>query len=452
MKKKSLYFLYIVAVLGFCITLFIGMFLFDNNSGKEQLTNKPKIVEGNKINEELFEDLDSYISNNFGFRKYLIQGYALLKDKLFSTTGVDSVIVGKNDYLYYSETLDDYMGIITLNEREVFNIKRSLELMQEYVEKKGGKFTFIIAPNKNSLYDYMPSNYLKISDESNIDSLKGELKNINYVDLFEIFKKEDEELYYKLDSHWNKKGAKLVYNSVLDYIGKKHDDFSGYVEESTENVTGDIYKMLYPIGRKKDMDFRYGKENEYSYITKTRSVEQDYIETNNDNAEGSLLMFRDSFGNNLIEFFSNAYNKAIYDKTYPYNFFNMEKYNADDVIVEIVERNLHLLQENYPMFEAPIRENIEGKEVKLLVNTVEFNKTDEYMSIRGNIDEKYVDNNSKIYLKVNKIVYEMTPQTYKDNSYGFSGYIKNVSNRDKVSIIVESDNGTYESPISIVYN
>jgi hypothetical protein len=72
----------------------------------------------------------------------------------------------------------------------------------------------------------MPYYYkLRESEQNNRDGLKELLEEAGaeYCDLFELFENENEILYHKQDSHWNNKGALMVYNAVLSALEKDHE-------------------------------------------------------------------------------------------------------------------------------------------------------------------------------------------------------------------------------------
>ena len=166
----------------------------------------PSINTGGKLNVKFFDQLNDYFSDNFAFRQNLIEADAIIKKNVFRQSGNEKVIVGKKGYLFFGETLDDYLGKNVLSNREIYSCTRVLSLLQENVEQKGRKFLFVIAPNKNSLYpEYMPKRYIKISDNNNYRLLQEEMKkeNINTIDLKKMFIDSGKEVYQKLDSHWN---------------------------------------------------------------------------------------------------------------------------------------------------------------------------------------------------------------------------------------------------------
>ena len=62
------------------------------------------------------------------------------------------------------------------------------------------------------------------------------------------------------------------------------------------------------------------------------------ITTENQSGVGKVILFRDSFGNALHEFFANDFSEAVISRAFPYDVSDIE--GADLVVVEIVERNI----------------------------------------------------------------------------------------------------------------
>lgn len=436
MKKNCLYITYIVTVFLGCFVLFVTMF-FKNEEIMSEIGQDVRAED-----EDYASSIDTYLSKNFGFRTDMITLYTVLQQGIFKSSAVDDVIIGENGYLFYEDTVDDYCGLNVLGQRELHNINRTLELMQEYVENQGGEMLLMVAPNKNSLYDYMPYNYIKNPNASNWELLRERLTTVNYLDLFTYFDGFKEELYYKTDTHWNDLGAYYVFSHSLDVLGKEQEDWlsSGYTKEC--NMIGDLQQMLYPNAVHNENKIVWNMEKEYTFINRVRSFEQVYIETYNENANGSLLMFRDSFANNLIDYYSQTYQYGVYDKASAYNLYGMDTYDADTVILEIAERNLELIQESKPKFDAPVGEAVVGTDVEDLIEeldvSVEKISGEEKYLVTGYINSKYADADSLIYLNVDGTVYELTPQEIGGSAYGFSGYIPTEEIRN-VILIVEKD-------------
>ena len=166
MKKK------IFIIIFFCLLCLpsLGMLFFKTDVSVEQRQVQifPSIKTGGKLNVKFFDQLNDYFSDNFAFRQNLIEADAIIKKNVFRQSGNEKVIVGSKGYLFFSETLDDYLGQNTLSKREIYSCGRVLSLLQENVEQNNRQFLFVIAPNKNSLYpEYMPKRYIKTSEQNN---------------------------------------------------------------------------------------------------------------------------------------------------------------------------------------------------------------------------------------------------------------------------------------------
>ena len=440
MKRKVFYTFYIFSIMLGLFALFVLMFFRDEKIEAD--------VEGNDVEYDYAEELEQYVSRNFAFRTQAISMFTSFKRNGFASSAVDDVIIGNSGYLYYKDTAADYMGVNQFTDRELYNIKKTLELMEEYVESKGGEFLFAIAPNKNSLYDYMPYNYIKSQDSSNAKRLMAVLENVNYVDLFEMFKGKDEELYFKTDTHWNDKGAYYAYEAMQKELGNEYIDFlsNEYAEEKSH--VGDLTNMLYPNSQPTEYRIKFASKNKFKVLTRTRSYEQAYIETHNEQGENSLLMFRDSFANNLIEYMSNTYEYGVYDKSLPYDMTLMDKYESNVVIVSIAERNIREYLEMAPIMLAPKRQVKSGSEEENLCMDIRFEMS-EYIKVSGCINSDYGASNVDMYLKVGDVMYELTPVTGEATEYGFVGYLDKIDMLSQASIVVSVEGVTYEQKVNI---
>lgn len=438
-----------------CVTPFVFMPVAstDEPVGNEQEVLMPQLIVDGKYNIEYMTQLGDYFEAHFAFRPFAISVDAFIQSSVFGTSNLSTVTVGEDGSMYYSSTLDDYLGKNTMNERQAFAVTHNLKIMQDYAEASGSDFLFTVAPNKNSLYDDdMPYYYsLKVSDERNIDILSENLKKngINYCDLFESFENCGEELYFKTDSHWNNKGACLAYNSMLTQLGKNHDDYSTFnlTREKTHN--GDLTKMLYPAFEMPEYDYKYGLEDTYTYVTDTKSVEDALIKTHNSNASGSLYMYRDSFGNALIPFMSSAYENAFYTKAFPISFSqDIEIEKPDTVIVEIVERNLNWFYERPAVLPAPQLLNLKTDKTLDINSNIEVKKCDvdrNFVEITGYIDED-LGTDTVFYIKTNEKIYEAYCICDDNSDWGFKVYVPEESldvSDDKIEVSLLSYNEGY---------
>ena len=457
MKKGKL--IYCILFFAICLCPSLGMLVTKQETSSEnrQLSEfpSPKTEEG-KINVEWLSQAGDYFQEHFAFRNELVTGNALLHGRLLETSTADGVIQGKNGWLYYKDSLDDYLGQDLLSDRSLFNIAHMLSMTQQALEEKGVNFLFTIAPNKNSLYgDNMPYyDKLKVSDQTNRENLESWLttEKVAYADLYQALMEEDEVLYHARDSHWNNKGAALAADVLMDALGKEHDSYEGESYTVRRDYTGDLDTMLYPLASTADDEIYYDKETTYATVEEIQSNFDPRITTVNPVKEGSLVMYRDSFGNALLPYMADAYANAYFSRGIPYQLMDVETHSADTVIIERAERFLPEMSQFPPVLTAKEISLTENEELQGSDGAVDVKIKPQGMTaqLSGRIKEGLLDTDSRIYLKVNGSVYEAFPMDVKvgenldDN--GFCLYLPSelvAADGNDVEILIEKDNKIY---------
>ena len=457
MKKGKL--IYCILFFAICLCPSLGMLVTKQETSSEnrQLSEfpSPKTEEG-KINVEWLSQAGDYFQEHFAFRNELVTGNALLHGRLLETSTADGVIQGKNGWLYYKDSLDDYLGQDLLSDRSLFNIAHMLSMTQQALEEKGVNFLFTIAPNKNSLYgDNMPYyDKLKVSDQTNRENLESWLttEKVAYADLYQALMEEDEVLYHARDSHWNNKGAALAADVLMDALGKEHDSYEGESYTVRRDYTGDLDTMLYPLASTADDEIYYDKETTYATVEEIQSNFDPRITTVNPVKEGSLVMYRDSFGNALLPYMADAYANAYFSRGIPYQLMDVQTHSADTVIIERAERFLPEMSQFPPVLTAKEISLTEDQELQGSDGAVDVKIKPQGMTaqLSGRIKEGLLDTDSRIYLKVNGSVYEAFPMDVKvgenldDN--GFCLYLPSelvAADGNDVEILIEKDNKIY---------
>ena len=327
--------------------------------GNETKAEKPSLSDGTAFTEKA----DEYIAQNFGFRNRLVYAGNMLKKSLFKTSGQSDVIVGEDGWLFYSRALEDFLGTSVLDEVSLDRSCAVVLMMQEYVEREGGDFFFVSAPNKMSVYgEYMPYYYMEGSGQGNYELLYGRLLDagVHTVQLKNILTLEKlggVQLYHKLDSHWNNYGAAVAYEAVADALtavyGSSYEgytSYSGLPYELRESFSGDLQSMLLPGSKKKDVQAEFAVQESFEYTSRFRGEDDLVISTSNAAApvEKSVTLFRDSFGNALYWFFANEYSSLNAKREIPYNIYQAAS-GSGLVVVELVERNLKNLLSYTPV-------------------------------------------------------------------------------------------------------
>ncbi len=428
MKKKILPLIFTALCLILCMIPSVGMIFRPTTEpiGNERPVELPQLTDENgALNLKFFTGLGDWFDRHFAFRSEALTADAQLMGGGFGLSNVDTVTVGTDGWLYYTATLDDYLGRNPMTSREVQDVIHNLGLIRDYVQGQGIEFLFTIAPNKNTLYpEHMPYYAsAKVSDVHNRDLLRAALadSDVPYADLFGLFEEQDEVLYFARDSHWNNKGALLAYDRILTALGKEHDDYSTAAASRRKDFVGDLSRMLYPAGAEPEYNTYYGAEERYRYVTPTKSVEDGRITTANSDATGRLYMYRDSFGNALLPFFASAYGDATFTKAFPMILpADLAAAKPDTFIMELVERNVSWLITQPPVLPSPELSwyKLAGEEQNAV--TAEANPclySKDYIGFSGEIDSALLADGDVLYVAVT----DGTGQTATYECYGMRG-------------------------------
>lgn len=352
MKKRMISVVFIALFLVLSLLPSLGILLVGESDALANEIRAPRAeihtVSG-AVNRFFLNDFGAYFADRIAFRKQLITAWAAMDSAVFHTSAEDQVLLGSDGWLYFSPTLDDYMGR-SLSDEELESIAKNLAEMQTFCEEKGARFVFAIAPNKNSLYPgQMPSWIPADHGDSNAVKLQPYLERygVNSCDLFTLFGDRGEILYYRTDSHWTNRGAALAADALLGLLGIESDFYAGPFAEG-ENHLGDLYNMLYPAGGETEEGFRYVPGFGFTAARNPNGGETKNFTTSCEARQGRLLCWRDSFGNSLYPYLAESFAEAQFINAGKYDLSLVEKQGADLVIFELVERNLKTISGSEP--------------------------------------------------------------------------------------------------------
>ncbi len=400
---RKLYLFFIIICIFVMTVPFFGMSFWATNETTENtdMVEWPKLIKDEQINFQYLSEIGQYFENHFAFRNEMIDINSNININLFNDAPIQKVISGKEGWIFYNETLDDYQGLNLLTEREINCIINNLQLMSNYVTSKGIQFVVTVPPNKNSLYgQYMPDRYLQ-AESKNIDLFHSKLaqSNIQYTNLFDLFGNSDEIYYFKRDSHWTNEGALYAYNQLMDDMGIQHETYSNKSYSEVQDHEGDLDKMLYPKTHWLENNHNYDKWNKFEYLNDVKSNMDNWIETHNPSGQGKLLMYRDSFGEQILPFFANAFEFGYFSRLVPYNLVEINSLKPNCVIVERVERRLSSFAENAAIIEPQAYQQLTSEKLKTK-SEINVKKDGGYYNISGTIDENHLTNDSEIFIQI----------------------------------------------------
>ena len=331
-----------------------------------------------------------------------------------------------------------------------------------------------VAPNKNSLYpEYMPDAGDVFSGEKNLETPEDVLDDygIRHTQTPRggLRRSACPVLPggFPLGQPGSGSGAGLYYRAAGCGSLSAWSDEPYRMEE---NHKGDLYEMLYPAGKELEEDAVFDRKFGFSYLDSRtgEAMNADYysedapaddsirIDTFREGAAGSLLMFRDSFGNALYPFMADTFENATFSRLMPYRMDWLDGGTYDNLVVEIVERNLKNLALQAPVMPAPIislnGDVTDGGDASASAEISVSGDLAGYCMVSGIDDPAGIDEDTGIYISFEgngsgaATVYEAFPvgngTSRQQTDACFTAYIpEEVLNESEFSVIL-SKNGT----------
>lgn len=286
----------------------------------------------------------------------------------------EETIVGKNGWLFlgdkYSNTLTEKRNLTKDIRPQIDQMAKARIAWDKYVKSYGGKGYFVsFAPDKHTVYpEFSPTWLIENGGSRNTQYLLSSATDdhtfINMGSSFSNLKKTG-PVYYKTDTHWNKRGAWAGYKEISHRISQQVPDIKWLTDKdvdisASQRKGGDLSRFLRLQDSLTDVEYTatvpgaktvkvydwYGafkKELPIDNSTIHRNVPQ---ETRNVTALNTMrvLWLRDSFGDGMEPFMNTTFSN-IFQQHYQAVMATPEimtrvinTYKPDLVIVTAVER------------------------------------------------------------------------------------------------------------------
>ena len=173
------------------------------------------------------ESVLAYVNDRIGGRDYFLKTYDAVMYKHLHHRH-KKVIPGKDGWLFYFEGLPDYTGE-NRNDALIEQEVKILKKLNQRCRDMGITFIYEVCPNKSTIYsEYMPD-YIYHTSISQTDILMARLKEegikVCYPKQELLDHHLEDELYMKLDTHWNVKGAGYLFDEFADLLHLQKLDF-----------------------------------------------------------------------------------------------------------------------------------------------------------------------------------------------------------------------------------
>ena len=440
MLKKTISIIYaVIFIISLLLPVFSMPFWGESSSAeKRELQAFPEIYSTETgFNKEFTSEISDYVSEHFSFRSRFVTLWSLISADFFNTSTMDNVIMGKDGWLFFGDTIPDYLRTNVFNENQLYGAVKTLDLMNEYVSANGGKFLFVVAPNKNTVYpQYMPAFQKTGTNSSNYKLLTSCLSDKEYyLNVLPLFMKRSEQLYHKKDSHWNNLGASICYSAITEKLGKASEDYESSGYSVKKDWSGDLDLMLFPTRNNLDEQIHFNKEYQFEYVSSFHSEDDIKIKTYNSDGNGNLIMYRDSFTNALQPMLSSTFENAYFTRILPCRLSENDIESGDTVILELAERNIPEIISSAPVMQAPLRDETSICKVSDVVcyqeNVMDLTHVYGYFERPCSQTDIYVtvDNGDNNYIyeafpvMENELLSQQGITDIPSNAVGFSAYI-----------------------------
>jgi len=373
MKKPSFYFLLLIIL--FMILLVLPSFFFFTgivkntrnfeNRPMAKMPPSPVIIHGDgyatyKEISGFSAGFENFINDQMPVRNLLFRLFRDIKVHLFNTSPLpDRVVIGKNGWFFIgnanSDAISEAKGLLRFTDFELSRCVDNLKAVNTSLRNKGTRFYFTIAPGKTTVY----GKYLPIISSKGPTKAQQLEEALRQTDVPFIHIKEHPhlysglQLYYKTDSHWNKAGAFLAYQSIIEQIRKDFQDvlmlsLNDFSIDSVLVKNRDLVKILqmevpeytyifrpgFEVTAVKQMKKRYHVPE--AYLFDKKNYETRFI---NRKEKYKVLVFGDSFMVDLFPFLVHSFGESIcirgrIDKGI------IDNEQPDLVIFETVERDI----------------------------------------------------------------------------------------------------------------
>lgn len=299
---------------------------------------------------------EAYFDDNLPFKNFIVKNATVLEKNIFNSVSSKKVLLGKEDWLFYitanvpelddEKPIADFQGINLYTDEEMNIFVDRLKRVEEKLANNGVKFVIMVCPNKENIYhELLPQGISRVETPSKAQRL---VKCLEENDLKVIFpekelleQKDDYQLYYKYDTHWNLLGGYIGEQEILSFLtGEKHKitDYNVWIDE------GECPKDLAVMLNAPEI-FNDDKMYIVDYKPEITATQIEFSEdgvsnvfTSNSENDTRVMLVRDSYGEAMMNYLSKDFSDSIFVHRNGFDYGFIDVYKPDVVIYEVVER------------------------------------------------------------------------------------------------------------------
>jgi hypothetical protein len=295
-----------------------------------------------------------FFQDRFGFRKQLVYWNVHWKQKIFDESPIDMAMQGRNGWLYWANEgmLQNYTGRAQFTLADLQDWQKLLEARRDWLARRGEKYIFVVAPNKESIYpEFLPTWVVKLGRPGKLDQFVAYMRAHSTVPVLDLrpsllAAKKDAPTFFKTDTHWNSFGAFIGYQQILRALepqmpGLRPLALNDFTCTRRVDHGGDLAVCLQQQGETQETQVVVLKPRPplAPFCQPRLDQATGGVLTRNPDKRGKAVLFRDSFAGALIAFMGYHFNEVLYFWQPEWDKDLLEREKPDLVIDEMVERH-----------------------------------------------------------------------------------------------------------------
>jgi alginate O-acetyltransferase complex protein AlgJ len=311
--------------------------------------------------QQFIRGIDGYFTDHFGFRKRLVTWNNEWKNKWFHEAPFSSVMAGRDGWLYLAsyQMVEHYCGLSRFTPEDLSDWQKLLEGRRDWLAHFNTKYIFVIPPDKQSIYPEHLPEWLKKSDRpSKLDQFVEYMKAHSTVAVLDLRKplldaSQMAQVYPLTDTHWNQYGAFIgcqeIIKALADQLPELHPlSLEQFARKPEPDRQGDLARLA-GQAQMESKQFSLAPQPPLAPLQRTSGKAMatkrwplpDPIITLNTNASGEAIVFRDSFGDNLIPFLGYHFKQVVFVSRFEWDIAFIEQEKPAVVIDELLERSFN---------------------------------------------------------------------------------------------------------------
>lgn len=355
MKKKvcRVYILIFVLMtaLPYLLYLYVAKHLDLENHENHELTTMGDVIEAPWY--EKTTVLENEIDDHLPYKNELMKLNTLVDIKVFGNLDSDSVMLGKDNWLFYKldNCIEDYQRSLTVSQEEMDAMLVSMQNMQQYCDENGIQLVYLITPNKETIYGelYMPDYVKRSGNISRVDTILDTLESKTNLTVVypcaELIKYRNlgYQTYKKYDTHWNQVGAYVGTECLFSKLGVDIEPLQNVEIKSEGEITGDLANMI-AMGNifNDDTDWKienYKSQINVDVIEERQETSLNYSHYQSDAGNGKVIMcIGDSFLEAMEPYIAKNYSESYFMHITNYPEGEIERVKPDIIVISSTER------------------------------------------------------------------------------------------------------------------